>query len=88
MIYDWKLDPNDLTKAHPGYGRLFDANGQEVLEKVFWTDTETGEMRYYLPDLDGTGACGHALDEKGENFLEGRDFRPTPLLMVFNLPHE
>lgn len=43
------------------YGSLFDSYGVEIEEKVFWCNTETGEIRHYpdpaVEDRERPGHC-------------------------------
>lgn len=52
MIYNWR-EGNELPGTCPGYGRLFDANGKQISQYVFWADTETGQVLHSLRDPDG-----------------------------------
>lgn len=71
-----KLDWRDDGGNDPGPGSLFDRHGHESKARIFWADTETGEIRFEVE----TKIQGDIAYEKAT--IEGRAFLDPPLMFV------
>jgi len=45
--------------VNPGFGRLFDANGDELSESVTYCDTDTGEVWFMVKSMSGKHHVDH-----------------------------
>lgn len=69
MILDW------TAADKPLYGRLYDANGVEILLPVVFCNTETGTVVH----MKKVGCCNYELDESGYSFKHYNSRFPAPL---------
>ena len=62
MIKTWKEPREGEIDSRFEIGRLWDANGQEILSRVVWFNTETGEVKSIIAD-EGKDANGNWTGE-------------------------